>query len=224
MALLYHMCIPWQWAAWAVWTLALPVLILTGHWFGALGPLVGIVFYVLPAVLFAAALTTMATWQTRHTYAEPRTPRVLLGRMGRVLPYLIVNTGMIAHQFSAVIEGLFGAMHGEFERTPKAASTGAGPVVAKRYRVKIHWSYVLAEAFFVGYQLAAAVLLFDGGLAWSALGAMYLAGCVLYIALYYGDDAGRRMFVIDWVGLRSRRRRPAYAAIEEEEILMRLPG
>ncbi|MGE0216984.1 glycosyltransferase family 2 protein [Mycolicibacterium sp.] len=202
-ALLYHMCIPWQWAAWAVWALVLPLLIYTGHWLGALGPLVGAVFYLLPAALFAIAITTLATVEARHTYPGPRSVGVLASRMRRLIPFLILNTGMIAHQFSAVVEGLFGEMHGEFERTPKAAATDGGraATTAKRYRVKIHWTYVLAEGFFVIYQIAAALLLLSAGFGWAAAGAVYLAGCVLFVALYYGDDAGKRIFVVDRAAL-----------------------
>ena len=198
-ALIYHMCIPWQWAAWAVWTMLLPLLIYTGHWLGALGTGAGAAFYLLPAVVFTLLVTGLATLETRHTYPHPRSFTTLAARIGRMFPFLVINTGMIAHQFSAVVEGLFGEMHGEFERTPKVASTGhAGPAPdAGRYRVRIHWAYVLAEAFFVLYQLAATALLFAAGMHWSAVGAAYLAGCVLYVGLFYGDDAGRLAFVVD---------------------------
>lgn len=119
-----------------------------------------------------------------------------------MLPYLVVNTGMLPHQFSSVVEGLFGPMHGEFERTPKAASVGGTsvgvtPPTTRRYAVRIHWPYVLTETFFIGYQTASAVLLASGGLAWCAVGAAYLATCVLYVAFFYGDHAGKVAFIFE---------------------------
>lgn len=46
--LTYHMCISWQWALWAVWLVALPILIRTGLWMGALGAVEGFFLYALP--------------------------------------------------------------------------------------------------------------------------------------------------------------------------------
>ena len=120
-----------------------------------------------------------------------------------MLPYLVVNTGMLPHQFSSFAEGLVGPMHGEFERTPKAASVGGTRAVGfpqastKRYSVRIHWPYVLTEAFFVVYQLASAVLLAVSGLVWCAAASTYLAACVLFVAFFYGDHAGKVAFILD---------------------------
>ena len=198
--LVYHMCISWQWPAWAIWTMTLPLMIHTGHWFGSLGRAPGVLFYLLPMALFAVMAATLASAETRHTYAEPLTVAAFCRRLQRMVPYLVVNSGMVAHQFSSFVEGLFGGMHGEFERTPKVASVGSTrtpPTVTKRYSVRIHWPYVLAEAFFVGYQLASAVLLAVDGLAWCAVGAAYLAACVLFVAYFYGDHAGKVAFIFD---------------------------
>jgi cellulose synthase/poly-beta-1,6-N-acetylglucosamine synthase-like glycosyltransferase len=43
--LVYHMCISWQWRAWAIWIATLPFLIYTNHWFGAFGIAVGACLY-----------------------------------------------------------------------------------------------------------------------------------------------------------------------------------
>lgn len=187
--LLYHMCVTWQWPAWALWITVLPFLIVQGRWFGALGPGVGLAVYVLPVALWTATATVLASAETR--------PR---GSVRRVLPYLLLNAGMLPHQFSAFCEGLFGPLHSEFERTPKAGGTGV-----RRYRVRVHWPYVLAEVFFVAYQLVWAGVFLGRGLVVCALGAVFVAGCVLGVAWFYGDHAGRRCFVLERSRLGRRR-------------------
>jgi hypothetical protein len=121
------------------------------------------------------------------------------------VPYVVINTGMLPHQVSAFTEGLFGALHSEFERTPKAASvTGAPRSQAKRrYAVKVHWPYVLAEAFFIAYQLAWTVLFVADGRFLAAIGTTYVGVCVSLLVYFYGDHAGKVLFVVD---------RPAQAA------------
>ena len=123
--LVYHMCIPWQWPAWALWITMMPFMIYTDHWFGSLGVGVGLVLYVLPTALWIAVSATMASIETKHTYPGRITPMSVLAQLRRVVPYLLINTGMLPHQFSAFAEGLFGPMHSEFERTPKFASVTA---------------------------------------------------------------------------------------------------
>ncbi len=49
--LLYHMCVPWQWALWGIWMLTLPYLIMSGLWFGALGTPVGVLTYLAPMII-----------------------------------------------------------------------------------------------------------------------------------------------------------------------------
>ena len=90
-------------------------------------------------------------------------------------------------------------MHSEFERTPKAASVDGSPCseTKRRYTVKVHWPYILAEAFFVAYQIAWAVLFLAHGSLLAAVGAAYIGGCVAFLAYFYGDHAGRVCFVID---------------------------
>jgi hypothetical protein len=106
---------------------------------------------------------------------------------------------MLAHQFSAFTEGLFGRLNSEFERTPKAASvTGSSRSVPKRrYTVKVHWPYVLAEVFFVAYQLAWTALFVLDGLYLAGNGTAYVGACVAFLAFFYGDHADRVLFVID---------------------------
>jgi cellulose synthase/poly-beta-1,6-N-acetylglucosamine synthase-like glycosyltransferase len=40
--LVYHMCISWQWPAWALWITLLPLMIRTDLWFGSFGVGVGL--------------------------------------------------------------------------------------------------------------------------------------------------------------------------------------
>jgi Glycosyl transferase family group 2 len=234
--LLYHMCISWQWPAWAVWIMTLPFLIYTDHWFGSFGAVVGAPLYLLPSALWITLAATVASIETKHTYPGTITATSVLGRLRRVVPYLIINTGMLPHQFSAFSEGLFGPLHSEFERTPKVGSvttrpgvgepgegvkpartarwhgaanemTSSAPSTIKPNGVKVHWPYVLTEAGFVAYQVAWMVLFAANGLAWCALSAAYMAACVLSLAFHYGDHAGRVCFVVDRDRLRLPRPR-----------------
>jgi len=217
--LVYHMCISWQWPAWAIWTTLLPFLIYTGHWFGSLGVAAGAALYLLPPLLWAVVSATVASLETKHTYSGSITPETFLRRLGRIVPHTVVNAGMLPHQFSAFGEGLFGPLHSEFERTPKTAAvtptsseTGPGerPLVAARPAetgkttdgVKIHWPYALAEASYVVSQLAWAVLFAADGLVLPAIGAGFLAACVVYVGFFYGDHAGKVCFVFDRSRLR----------------------
>ncbi len=193
--LVYHMCISLQWPTWAVWITLLPFLIMSGHWFAVFGTGTGVLLYLVPTALWAALAATLATAQAKHTYPEPRTWRVLLHRMRRAGPYLVINTGMLPHQFSAFAEGLFGKLHSEFERTPKVGDQApTAPAAARRPRVRIHWSYVAAEVLYVAYQFAWMAYFATQGLVLCALVAGYMAACVLYVGYFYGDDAGKVCF------------------------------
>jgi cellulose synthase/poly-beta-1,6-N-acetylglucosamine synthase-like glycosyltransferase len=204
--LLYHMCISWQWPLWALWMLVLPILLFTGHWFGALSQTAGVALYLLPSVIWLTLSATIASLETRHTYTGPMTVKAILSRAARVIPNVVISTGMLPHQFTAFCEGLFGPMHSEFERTPKAASITAPmplmhgkpvPLAKRSYRVKIHWPYVLTELFFCAYHLIWAALFAATGMIWCAVIAGYMASCILYLAYHYGDHAGKVCFVID---------------------------
>jgi hypothetical protein len=219
LALTYHMCISWQWLAWAIWLTVLPLLIHRDLWFGTFGFGVGIMVYALPSTLWLVVATTAASLETKHTYDEPITPLTIARRLRRAIPYLVINTGMLPHQFIAFNEGLFGPLHSEFERTPKTATITSLDAPAARcpsaeasqggtrqfpagtrnnaHAVKIHWPYVAAELFFITYQVAWAVVFLRAGLTWCALGAGYLAVCVGYLTYHYGDHAGRVCFVFE---------------------------
>ncbi|NJM08959.1 glycosyltransferase [Candidatus Gracilibacteria bacterium] len=204
--LLYMMCISWQWPLWALWMLVLPALVYTGHWYGALNSSVGVVFYLLPSLIWLGVSATLASLETRHTYAKPLTARTFLGRVARVFPNVVISTGMLPHQFSAFCEGLFGPMHSEFERTPKGASLAlpssasaieARPAAKRVYKVKIHRPYVLTELFFCAYFATWATLFALAGLIWCTVIAGYMASCILYLVFHYGDHDGRVLFVLD---------------------------
>jgi cellulose synthase/poly-beta-1,6-N-acetylglucosamine synthase-like glycosyltransferase len=198
LAFAYHMCISWQWAFWALWMTMLPILIFTDLWFGALSTGAGVALYLLPTVLWLVVATSLASLETKHTYPERLSLATFGRRFARVVPYVVINTGMLPHQFSAFTDGLFGPLHTEFERTPKAASVDGSPrpEANRRYTVKVHWPYVLAEAFFIAYQLGWTVLFLADGLLFAAIGTTYVGACVACLAYFYGDHDDRVCFVI----------------------------
>ena len=117
----------------------------------------------------------MASLETKHTYAGGIAPAAFGSAVGRIVPYLIINTGMLPHQFSAFAEGLFGPLHSEFERTPKAASVTVNldELVARRGACTGHQegrhrqgplAVRVTEAFFVAQQLGWAVIFAMNGL------------------------------------------------------------
>jgi cellulose synthase/poly-beta-1,6-N-acetylglucosamine synthase-like glycosyltransferase len=204
--LLYHMCIAWQWPLWMLWLLLLPAMVYTGHWYGALSTVAGVALYLLPTLTWLALSTMIASLETRHTYAEPLTPRALVGRMARIFPNIVISTGMLPHQFVAFCEGLFGPLHSEFERTPKSAAvalraapsaTQARPTAGRTERVKIHRPYVLAEVFVCAYCAVWAALFISAGLIWCAAQAGFVTGCILCLVFHYGDDRGKVLFAFD---------------------------
>jgi cellulose synthase/poly-beta-1,6-N-acetylglucosamine synthase-like glycosyltransferase len=214
--LLYMMCMSWQWPLWALWMLVLPLLVYTEHWYGALSPVAGVALYLLPSLLWIALSSTIASLETRHTYAEPLTASTFLQRVARAIPNIVISTGMLPHQFSAFCEGLFGPMNSEFERTPKGTSlalqksASAAEVKSatnRVYKVKIHRPYVLTEFFFCAYFLTWAVLFASVGLIWCAVITSYMTSCILYLIFHYGDHHGNVLFVVDrskvatWLGL-----------------------
>jgi cellulose synthase/poly-beta-1,6-N-acetylglucosamine synthase-like glycosyltransferase len=214
--LFYLMCISWQWPVWALWMLVLPFAILADLWLGALSPAWGVAAYLLPSAVWLTVSAAITALETKYTYAEPLTPTRFLGRFGRAFLLAVIGTGMLAHQLSAFAEGLFGPLYGEFERTPKAASvtrqarslipraSGRLSAVRKIDRVKINWPYVLYELFFVAYQLIWALFFAVSGLFWCSLAAVCVAGCIVYLAFFYGDHAGKVCFVLDRDKLLSR--------------------
>lgn len=213
--LLYLMCIAWQWPLWAAWTLVLPFAILTDLWFGAFGPWMGMATYLIPSAIWLTVSAALTALETRHTYAEPLTLKTFLSRFTRVFPLAALGIGMLPHQVNAFAEGLFGQLHSEFERTPKVASVtradmhpapsvpGRTTVARKTDTVKFHWPYVVSELVFVVFQLAWAARFVALGLYWNALAAALVAGCVLALAWFYGDHAGKVCFVVDQNRLRA---------------------
>jgi hypothetical protein len=189
--------------------LVLPFAILTDLWLGAISPAVGVAVYLLPSAAWLMLSAAIAALETKYSYAEPLTPASFLGRFGRMFLLAFLSTGMLGHQSSAFAEGLFGPLHSEFERTPKAASVtrrartletsaaGRASTVRKINPVKVHWPYVLCELFFIAYHLAWAALFAVSGLFWSALAAAGVAGCSIYLVFFYGDHAGKVCFVLD---------------------------
>ncbi|MCA9972289.1 MAG: glycosyltransferase [Anaerolineales bacterium] len=230
--LLYLMCISWQWPLWAVWMLLLPFAILSGLWLGALNPALGVAVYLIPSAVWLTVSAAITARETRHTYAEPLTRSSFLGRFGRAFPLAALGTGMLAHQVNAFAEGLFGPLNSEFERTPKAAAVtrrdarldSSTAVVRKIDHVKIHWPYVLGELFFITYQLIWAAIFATSGLLWSALAATFVAGCVTYLAFFYGDHAGKVCFVLDQDRLLTRARRVWQGVLERERFYTHLLG
>lgn len=189
LALLYHMTIPAQWPLWGVWMLTLPFLVHSGLWFGELGVGWGLALYLVPTITWLALSTVLASRETLHTYRDWPMRR----RLARVFPYVAINTGMLPHQFMAFVEGLFGTMHAEFERTPKAGNIDQPK---RAYQVKVHWPYVLAEAAFVMVQLGWTVAFALAGLWWCAAVSVFLAGAVVGLMWFYGDHLDRRLFVL----------------------------
>jgi cellulose synthase/poly-beta-1,6-N-acetylglucosamine synthase-like glycosyltransferase len=181
--LLYHMCIPWQWPLWAVWVTILPALIHSGLWFGALGFWTGIALYFMPMIVWMLLATVIASAETPHLGA--RGERVLLQRVLRLGPYIAINTGMLPHQFSAFLEGLFGPMSAEFVRTPKAGTVATGPHLrmARRSGARIQWPYAIAEAGMILYQASWAIVFLSTQQVWPAVGALFLASCIATVAV-----------------------------------------
>lgn len=209
--LLYHMCIPWQWPIWGVWIALFPALIHTGLWFGAAGFWAGVLVYLAPMTTWLLLSTVVASVATPGL--RPRRGASLVTRLGRVVPYVVLNTGMLPHQLSAFVEGAVGPLHSEFERTPKTAATSSATssvtsrTSAPRSRVRIHWPYVVTEACWGAYQFAWTAVFLASGQVWPALGALFVGVCILGLGAFYGDHAGRMFFVIDVRRLREEVRR-----------------
>ncbi len=203
--LAYHMLVAVQWAFWAVWMLLLPILIDAQLWLGALGPAAGVAGYLLPSTLWVLLAGVLASAEARHTYSAALDAREFGRRLARLVPYVVLNTGMLAHQACAFVEGLLGPLHSEFERTPKTAASGGAPVSSRRYHVRIPWPYLIAEAFFLAYQAAWGLAFLAQGLVWCGLGALAVAACVGVLFVRWGDHLAPR-------GLE----RPRQAALAEQ--------
>lgn len=184
--LLYWMCISWQWPLWALWVVIFPFLIAHGLSLSVFGTGVALLVYLGPPLAFALFSSVMATRYTRHGQcsADVHTAR----RCARIIPFLIVNTGMMAHHVCAFIEGLMGPLHAEFERTPKTASvtvaaaalpaTTTSASVPSKNRKAVRKPYLAVETAFFLAQLAWIVLFLVEGFVLAAIGTAWLAACI----------------------------------------------
>jgi Glycosyl transferase family group 2 len=190
--LTYIVCISWQWPLWLVWIATLPFLMANGLWLGTLGTGVAMAFYLAPPLLFALFAGALATAQTRHGCGSNRGG--FARRCARIVPFLVINTGMVPHHFCAFVEGLFGPMHAEFERTPKTASvTGAVPAAGalaattptglRRVTAARRIAYVGFEAAFSIAQLAWLLFFIDQGMNFAVLGSVWILGCIITLRL-----------------------------------------
>jgi cellulose synthase/poly-beta-1,6-N-acetylglucosamine synthase-like glycosyltransferase len=180
--LIYFASISWQWFLWTVWIMVLPFLIAAGLWVGALGTELAVAAYVFPPLFFAVFSGTIAANEARPTYAlQGRNGwRARLMRMLRVVPYMILNTGMMPHHFCAFIEGMLGPLHAEFVRTPKTASTGAGGGAkpTRRKRQIKDAAYLKFEMFFCITLAAWAGFFIHAGQAFAAFWSLWILACV----------------------------------------------
>ncbi|WP_298282610.1 glycosyltransferase family 2 protein [Novosphingobium sp.] len=205
--LLYFAGISWQWFLWTMWILILPFLIASGLWLGALGMEYAVAAYVFPPLFFALFAGMIAANEARPTYAlQSRNglgSRLL--RMARVVPYMILNTGMMPHHFCAFLEGMLGPLHAEFVRTPKTASTGitSAPGTPKTPRPKAKVkdaSYLWFELFFSVTLIAWAAYFIHVNQSFAAFWSLWILACVaglraapaLHAAFLAKDSANAR--------------------------------
>jgi cellulose synthase/poly-beta-1,6-N-acetylglucosamine synthase-like glycosyltransferase len=204
--LLYLVCISWQWPLWLAWIATLPFLMANGLWLGSFGWGVAVLAYLAPPLLFALLAAAVATAETRH--GQGSTKGSYLRRCARVFPYLVINTGMVPHHVCAFVEGLFGPLHAEFERTPKTASVTAAAMdsapaaaaadnapqaaaakappaaaaVAPAPRAPARSSrsaYLAAELAFGATQVAWIGYFFSQGMVLGMLGATWVVTCIV---------------------------------------------
>lgn len=128
-----------MWPAALVWMLALPMLIRAGHgwWLGTedVAPRSAALFlYAAPPILLAAADAVSAA-------ALPPAPPLLMKhgqaaavRLSWLLPYVIVQTGMVVAHAAAFVAGAAGDARAEFLRTPKDGRGGFRRVEPERAR------------------------------------------------------------------------------------------
>ena len=154
------MCIGWQWPLWLLWLTLFPFLIVQGLWLGEVGLLPALALYLMPPLGFALVTALGAAIEARETYRDrpgARGPAVAR-RVARVLPFLVVNAGMVPHHVCAFLEGLFGPIHAEFERTPKTAATTGDAAPARALTApRQPWgrpAYLAVEGVFVATQMA----------------------------------------------------------------------
>jgi cellulose synthase/poly-beta-1,6-N-acetylglucosamine synthase-like glycosyltransferase len=188
--LLHLMCISWQWPVWAMWIVVFPFLIANGLSLAELDPGAALLAYAVPPLAFAVFAGLVATVETRSTYMDGagRIRTSTRRRLARLIPYLVINAGMLPHHICAFAEGLFGPLHSEFERTPKTASVTAPPpgarltsssgLLRRAKRRPARPAYIAVEVALVLMQLAWVSLFVARGMLVAAAGAAWLVLCV----------------------------------------------
>ncbi|NJN53024.1 MAG: glycosyltransferase [Gammaproteobacteria bacterium] len=188
--LTYVMCISWQWPLWAIWVLIFPFLIAHDLWIASLDARYGALLYLLPPLGFALFTAVAAARESTYTYSMNSLPNRadIATRFARVVPYLFVNTAMLPHHVCAFLEGLFGPMHAEFERTPKTAAVTATatnsipstrPVASRSPKPRLdRRAYFAADLGFTAVSLCWATHFSLAGNYFAALGAAWLAACI----------------------------------------------
>lgn len=196
---LYHVLIPWQWALWGAWMLILPPLVAMGAWAGAVGPGVGLAVYLAPPLTWLLVSTVLSAVETGRRDDATVTARGVVRRVLRAGPQAVLTTGMLPHQLMAVLEGLIGDLHAEFERTPKAgdALVGAGsaadadrgprparpaPPARPEPRDAVGARYAAADRFAVAYQALWSLVFLVEGQWWSGAAAAAVALCVVVVS------------------------------------------
>jgi cellulose synthase/poly-beta-1,6-N-acetylglucosamine synthase-like glycosyltransferase len=199
--LIYMMGMSWQWPLWIIWLSLFPFLISHGLWLGAVSMSTALLVYALPPLAFAFFAGLLATIETSGNQSRGRSWNDIVRRTARIFPYLVVNASMVAHHACAFIEGMFGPMHAEFERTPKSAAVNgvrpsdSGPVGAigtptvttapakATNRAHYKHAYHTAEAALFATQLAWAIAFLMQGYEAAAIGSLWLVACIAGVRL-----------------------------------------
>jgi cellulose synthase/poly-beta-1,6-N-acetylglucosamine synthase-like glycosyltransferase len=185
LGLVSMMCIGWQWPLWFVWIAIFPFLIAEGLSLATWNGSVALAVYLAPPLLFAFLSCLAATLESRLGYRrDDGSLRISTGkRLLRAFPYLVINAGMLPLHLCAFVEGLFGPMHAEFERTPKTAAVSgdskptavqaAKPAKAPARKIQ-RPAYALTEALLVVVQLCWITLFALSGYETAAATAVWL--------------------------------------------------
>jgi cellulose synthase/poly-beta-1,6-N-acetylglucosamine synthase-like glycosyltransferase len=185
--LTYMMCISWQWPLWLLWIILFPFLMAKGLSFAAFGTAAGLLAYLVPPLAFALVSGIVANRESRATYmdGDGQLRSSVARRCGRIIPYLVINAAMLPHHVCAFLEGLFGPLHTEFERTPKTAQVSGGQAAAKAQaqsakpkRKLTRPGYALAEGGFVAAQIGWISAFTVAGPMLAAAGAAWLTLCI----------------------------------------------
>jgi cellulose synthase/poly-beta-1,6-N-acetylglucosamine synthase-like glycosyltransferase len=209
--LTYLMCISWQWPLWATWILTLPILIAHGLWVGAGSSLAAVAVYLLPALGFSVLAAAAATLHTRHGQGSTggywrRFARIgpylvvhtgmlphhvcafiegLLGPMHaefeRTPKTASVTAPMPLDAADATARRTAAAAERASQAPPRAAVHRPAPWRLRRPSRRT--AYSAFEAAFVTVQLVWVAFFVMQQLPLAALGAAWLAGCVIALRL-----------------------------------------